>query len=224
MEPTYKVEIRKPKKSRAKFRPKLFEGFEHVSDGKYAHHWEREGLTKAEAERYAKLAKRKGLAVKTVESRYARSKTYRREFIAANPGPWKCRYCGRKLAEARDMTVDHVVPVAKAGAKGFDGWVSRWTLKKLEADNVNSLRNLVAACKRCNSRKGAKLGAWPLLAWLGSKSWWWPVRTGLMVAGALAVAAAALWLAFNWGAIADGMDDRTAYAVRRAIGVMARQM
>lgn len=42
----------------------------------------------------------------------------------------ECAYCGAK----NDLTLDHVIPKSKGGK-------SNWT-------------NLVAACKRCNSRKG----------------------------------------------------------------------
>lgn len=45
---------------------------------------------------------------------------------------WTCRYCGGPAT-----TVDHVDPVVRGGDP-FDE------------------RNLVAACKSCNSRKGAK--------------------------------------------------------------------
>ena len=44
-----------------------------------------------------------------------------------------CPYCGRPAD-----TVDHVIPVALGG--------------------TDTLDNLVAACKRCNSRKGTILG------------------------------------------------------------------
>ena len=43
---------------------------------------------------------------------------------------FECQYCGTR----RDLTVDHVVPRAKGGG---DTWM-----------------NLVAACKRCNAKKG----------------------------------------------------------------------
>lgn len=45
-----------------------------------------------------------------------------------------CVYCGRPARE-----VDHVVPVAKGG--------------------TNTTHNLVAACRACNRRKGAKTAA-----------------------------------------------------------------
>lgn len=44
---------------------------------------------------------------------------------------YKCQYCGKK---APDMTIDHVIPRSRGGG---DTW-----------------ENLVAACVRCNNRKG----------------------------------------------------------------------
>lgn len=50
----------------------------------------------------------------------------------------KCAYCGKQLTlEASDTCVDHVIPIAKGGN--------------------NEDKNLVMACRRCNSSKGAKL-------------------------------------------------------------------
>ena len=47
---------------------------------------------------------------------------------------FKCMYCGKK---SKTLTVDHVVPVSKGGKSTFE--------------------NCVAACKRCNTKKGNKL-------------------------------------------------------------------
>ena len=45
-----------------------------------------------------------------------------------------CHYCGEALHPLRDFTVDHVMPVARGGS--------------------DEPSNLVAACRRCNGRKG----------------------------------------------------------------------
>jgi 5-methylcytosine-specific restriction endonuclease McrA len=47
-----------------------------------------------------------------------------------------CLYCGGTFADG-DLTRDHVVPLSRAGRDGWD--------------------NVVAACKRCNQRKGNRL-------------------------------------------------------------------
>lgn len=50
----------------------------------------------------------------------------------------RCQYCGR-LGEARELTLDHVIPRRQGGQ-------SRW-------------ENLVVACLRCNHEKGARTPA-----------------------------------------------------------------
>ncbi len=54
-----------------------------------------------------------------------------REDVLQRDG-WVCRYCGGAA-----KTVDHVIPKARGG--------------------TDDLRNLVAACLRCNSVKGARV-------------------------------------------------------------------
>jgi 5-methylcytosine-specific restriction endonuclease McrA len=49
---------------------------------------------------------------------------------------YKCQYCGREL-NARNATVDHVVPTSRGGK--------------------NTFQNTVCSCKPCNSWKGDKL-------------------------------------------------------------------
>lgn len=51
---------------------------------------------------------------------------------------YRCRYCGSKEGP---FHADHVYPESKGGVTSFD--------------------NLVTACKRCNSKKRAKIGIWP---------------------------------------------------------------
>ncbi len=62
----------------------------------------------------------------------------RKRIIAAQKN--LCYYCGKKMG--KDVTIDHIVPLSRGGS--------------------NSPENLVAACKSCNSAKGAKLPhEWP---------------------------------------------------------------
>jgi len=49
---------------------------------------------------------------------------------------WRCAYCGRD-GGPRDLTVDHVKPLSRGGHHTWD--------------------NVVAACRRCNHRKGDRL-------------------------------------------------------------------
>ncbi len=48
---------------------------------------------------------------------------------------FRCQYCGRKMA-AQELTLDHITPRSKQGR--------------------STPENLVAACKRCNTRKGCR--------------------------------------------------------------------
>jgi len=49
---------------------------------------------------------------------------------------YRCAYCGRKL---KKLTKDHLIPISKG-----------------DPDNVDSIENIVPACKSCNSRKNNK--------------------------------------------------------------------
>lgn len=66
-----------------------------------------------------------------------------------------CQYCGRRFS-MRDLTVDHIIPK------------SRWEIVtgRPFSDGFSSWKNLVCACRWCNSRKGNKLSheiGWHLL-------------------------------------------------------------
>lgn len=56
-----------------------------------------------------------------------------RAFLLIRQG-WKCEYCDRPL-HLKTITIDHMVPQSKGG--------------------TDHLVNLVAACRSCNSSKGA---------------------------------------------------------------------
>ncbi len=58
----------------------------------------------------------------------------------------RCQFCGRRYS-MRDLTVDHVIPR------------SRWEgiTRKPLGEGFSSWKNLVCACRWCNSRKGNKL-------------------------------------------------------------------
>ena len=71
--------------------------------------------------------------------KYVRVKNHNRvKFSRANiyaRDDYTCQYCGKKFP-SEDLTFDHVVPVALGGQKRWD--------------------NIVAACFRCNHRKGGR--------------------------------------------------------------------
>lgn len=110
---------------------------------------------------------------KTTVAAYRRSHDYRKRFLELNPGPWRCRYCNRKLDEST-MTVDHLVPVdAVSSGNALRRAVARKALHLLGAQTVNGTDNLVAACKPCNSSKGPKMGLWLLRGILGRYEAYW---------------------------------------------------
>jgi len=71
--------------------------------------------------------------------KYVRVKNHNRvKFSRANiyaRDDYTCQYCGKKFP-SEDLTFDHVVPVALGGQKRWD--------------------NIVAACFRCNHKKGGR--------------------------------------------------------------------
>ena len=53
---------------------------------------------------------------------------------------FKCMYCGNKF-KSENLTIDHVIPLSRYKKLGFKG-------------NPNGLDNVVAACYKCNVKKG----------------------------------------------------------------------
>ena len=105
----------------------------------------------------------------------ARSADYRRRFFRANPphimDMYFCAYCGR-LKRRRYITVDHLYPVGRASRS----IQLQRKLRKMGIRNINSVRNLVPACKRCNSRKGKKMGLWIIRGRIGRHPGIWVMR------------------------------------------------
>lgn len=61
-----------------------------------------------------------------------RKKRWRKMLLCGRP--WvECHYCGKRLIESK-LTLDHVVPLSKGGARG--------------------MKNIVACCVKCNTRRG----------------------------------------------------------------------
>lgn len=188
MDGSYKVELRKRRRS-ARFRQDRYPGFRYVRTGSRArsYHWEAV-VDGEELAAVRERARADGFEVRAVPAEMARSSTYRRDFLAANPGPHRCRYCRRRLGEG-ELTVDHLVPVALAQRSA----TARALLSLMGAEEgVNDPANLVPACPRCNSRKGCKGGLWILRGMLGRhRAYWILLRAAqaLLLASLLAVAA-----------------------------------
>ena len=110
-----------------------------------------------------------------------RSTGYRKAFFENNEPFIKdryfCAYCGRLIHKNR-VTVDHLYPVgeAKRSIK------LQQRLKRKGFDNINDIKNLVPACKRCNSRKGKKMGIWILKGIVGRYPCIWIARHFIRIA------------------------------------------
>lgn len=104
------------------------------------------------------------------ESCWARSSNYREQFFGQYKGELRCRYCNRKLSK-KTTEVDHLVPVARVKRNGY----SRWLLKRKRIKNINDIRNLVPSCRRCNRRKGTRMGLWYWRGILGKYKAYWVV-------------------------------------------------
>lgn len=91
-----------------------------------------------------------------VPDKYTRSTNYRTEFIRhwpPEPGNYyHCVYCGRRIHTDK-MQVDHIISVDMAK----QNWLARRLLPK---EGVNSIKNLVPSCQRCNRRKSNYGGLW----------------------------------------------------------------
>ncbi len=121
--------------------------------------------------------------VRTYPENRGRSDSYRQAFLRHYPRPfggYRCRYCHRRLSD-RKLMIDHIYPVYRA--KTGNGF---W-LRLLGIDDVNDIRNLAPACRRCNTKKGRSAGIWILRAILGKYELYWIVRRLLQAAIILAL-------------------------------------
>ena len=121
-------------------------------------HWEKI-VDVSEIRRWKRFARRKKFRFDYVDAKYARSTNYRRIFFSHyepyRNGKYFCIYCGRLLPKEK-IQVDHIIPVHAAQTEWF---IQRY-LKRNGWESINDFHNLGASCKRCNSRKGAKMGWW----------------------------------------------------------------
>lgn len=104
-----------------------------------------------------------------------RSSNYRKTFFDENTGNWRegkyqCVYCGRRLRKEQ-VSVDHLISVRKTQCSKH----YLKLLRKVGFETVNDVRNLVPACKRCNSRKGSKGGWWIVRGLLGRHREFWAI-------------------------------------------------
>lgn len=104
-----------------------------------------------------------------------RSSNYRRLYFQYHEpdakGRYRCVYCGRKYPKNM-ITVDHIYPVAQV-SKSLK---LQKKIKKKGIPSLNSVENLVAACRACNQAKSDKMGKWIRKGRLGQHAWYWTMR------------------------------------------------
>jgi 5-methylcytosine-specific restriction endonuclease McrA len=107
-----------------------------------------------------------------IPKEYTRSTDYRKTYFKANKpaveARYRCAYCGRWL-KYKDTTVDHIFPVNRM----MYSQAVRDRAKKHGITDTNCSANLVCACRRCNSKKGTKMGLWIPRAFLGRHEEFW---------------------------------------------------
>lgn len=142
-----------------------------------------------------------------IDNRYGtRGSSYRARFLRHHDPVlglfYFCAYCGRPVSK-KHVTVDHLYPVAKVSR---DLALQR-KLKWQGIDDLNSEKNLVPACYRCNQKKAAQMGAWIRRGKIGRHAWVWMLRW-MMRLVILAVIGAVVWHVCQLGAFSKMMDWR----------------
>jgi len=84
-------------------------------------------------------------------------------------------FCHRRIPDKK-LCIDHIYPIYRTKT-GNDFW-----LRLLRIEDVNDVRNLAPACRRCNTKKGRNAGIWVLRAILGRYEAYWVLRKVCFVA------------------------------------------
>lgn len=189
--------IRVPKRSRKRFDKARYPGFKYKYDGPGRFHFEASGLTRPQRDEFLKKAREDKFVFNSAERSFRRSSDYRERFLEANPGPWRCRYCHRRIDCEEQVTVDHVIPVDAVDPFGSYPAGKRAAARRLLGcvgmRSVNDPRNLAPSCKRCNSSKGNRMGLWVVRGYLGAHAWYWPVVRCCQAAALALAACLAVW-------------------------------
>lgn len=146
-------------------------GFTYDTD---CQNWKKEIYSDTELKKIDSFCGKRGLAF--ISPFTKRSNNYRDKFFNANPpinkhGKYRCVYCGRKLKRDK-VSVDHIVSVYRSQVSQK----SRNKLKKMNCESVNDVKNLVPACKHCNSSKGYWLYPWIWMAKIGKSEKFWKIK------------------------------------------------
>lgn len=139
-----------------------------------------------ECEVWEHYARDNRLRIDIIPEEYTRSTDYRETFFKTNKpvveAKYRCAYCGRKVP-FKDITVDHVFPINKLSYEPS----LRKRAARMGINGANETKNLVAACRSCNSKKGTKTGVWIYKGFLGRSEKLWKVRKTIRFAIIFAV-------------------------------------
>lgn len=152
-------------------------GFAFRRTGKYTGVWQKKTEDPSGAETCKEFAESKKLLCLIEYPQERRSADYRQQFFRTNMGlchkgkHYQCVYCGRIFPKDQ-ITVDHLFAV-----KGVQrSKIMKWLLHRLTITDVNDPKNLVPACRHCNSKKGSKGGIWILRGVIGQSFTIWLAR------------------------------------------------
>lgn len=147
-------------------------GFSWDAKGKM---WKKEGN---DARRYRRMFP--DLDIFLFDEKTTRSRKYRKYAEGRGIGGFYiCAYCGRIT---RHPTVDHIIPVNAVYGDAKRERNRRILRKVMRTDDVNAPANLCIACRRCNSRKGTKMGMWTIRGILGKRRWFIILRFAFRIA------------------------------------------
>ena len=177
-----KVEILNGKNKTYQYKSKLYRlGFRFIKNQNHGR-WTKD-CKESELKKIKRFCKKKKLEYAIYEDGYTRSSNYRYNFFKEHPGFlgkfYQCAYCGH-IHTRKNITVDHIIPVDKV-IKGKKREKYKKILKRQGIEDVNDVRNLVAACKRCNQRKSSNTGFWILKARIGKHPAFWLIYYTLLV-------------------------------------------
>ena len=152
----------------------------------YSSYFELRNAEENEKEQWELFAKNNKLKVMCVSEVYTRGSDYRATYFKtyepAVHAKYRCAYCGRKF-KRKDITVDHIFPVNKLMYQK----TTRDLAKMYGIHGANEPKNLVAACKSCNSKKGTNMGSWIIRGFIGRSEMIWKIRYALRFAAICAV-------------------------------------
>ena len=124
-----------------------------------------------------------------------RSSDYRWVFFSNNPPHvgqrYFCAYCGSLLPKNK-ITIDHLYPVGQASKSVR----LQRKLQRMGIDSINAPKNLVAACRSCNVKKGKQMGKWIWRGKIGRHPRLWIIRWILRMLMMTSIIVFVLWWLF----------------------------